>query len=156
MRQCAALASPIRCWLVALVLLAAGLQSGQSGKVRSDGSLAENSHPSSVVRAIADMIGDESAANDEEALPSEDAAAASHLVDRHLHSHLHPSAANLTAGSSLLRNCSYVYNEVFCDCDLVLRRFACYNIQSVDDIRRAFDHLLNATRSGERRGGEER
>ena len=105
---------------------------------------------------------DETTANDEEASPSEDsAAAASHFIDRHLF-HLFsndppsPKSINLSVElnnsslvylqSPLQRNCSYVFNDVFCDCDLLVRRFSCYNIQSVNDIRSAFDHLLNATR----------
>lgn len=93
------------------------------------------------------------AANDEEALPSEDAAAVatSHLVHRHDLFHLHERDSNhtwvnATGLGSMLRNCSYVHHDVFCDCDLLLRRFACYNVQSVEDVRRAFDHLLNVTR----------
>lgn len=90
----------------------------------------------------------EVAANDEEALPSEDAAVASHLINGHTLFQMESN--NTTAAfypqSSLQQNCSYVYNDVFCDCDLLVRRFACYNVQSVNDIRIAFDHLLNVTR----------
>lgn len=89
------------------------------------------------------------AANDEEALPAEDAAV-SHLIDRHLFHFSDWSASNGNYSDNmdrlLLKNCSYVYNDTFCDCDPISRRFACYNIQTVDDIRQAFDHLLNVTR----------
>ena len=51
------------------------------------------------------------------------------------------------------RNCSYNPknqnnndNDVFCDCDLLNRRYSCYNIQSVEHIRGAYEHLLNTTR----------
>ena len=87
-------------------------------------------------------------ANDEEALVAEDAAAVaavSHLIDRHVfHYQEWSSDLNYT---KLLKNCSFVDNDLFCDCDLLSRTFICYNVQSVDQIRRAFDHLLNATRS---------
>ncbi len=43
-------------------------------------------------------------------------------------------------------NCSYRHNDVFCDCDPEGRRFSCYSVASVEDVRRAFDHLLNSTR----------
>ncbi|KAH9419794.1 Leucine Rich Repeat [Dermatophagoides pteronyssinus] len=88
-------------------------------------------------------------ANDEEALAAEDAAAAvaavSHLIDRHVF-HYQEWSSNLNY-TKLLKNCSYVDNDLFCDCDLLSRTFICYNVQSVDQIRRAFDHLLNSTRS---------
>ncbi|OTF73949.1 Leucine rich repeat containing protein [Euroglyphus maynei] len=87
-------------------------------------------------------------ANDEEALVAEDSAAVaavSHLIDRHVF-HYQEWSSNLNY-TKLLKNCSYIDNDLFCDCDLLSRTFICYNVQSVDQIRRSFDHLLNATRS---------
>lgn len=113
--------------------------------------------------------------NDEEAFPSEHVPPSSHLLffQSDLHNpnpeqHRPPPRLNATdfdmgnnvtedvyhnnttvddnyEPSFLLRNCSYVHNDVFCDCDLLTRRFLCYNIQSVADIREAFNYLLNVT-----------
>lgn len=55
-------------------------------------------------------------------------------------------SSNLNHDLQFQQNCSYSFDEVFCDCDPIIRRFSCYNIQNVEDVRRAFSHLLNATR----------
>ncbi|KPM02559.1 Leucine rich repeat containing protein 5 [Sarcoptes scabiei] len=100
----------------------------------------------------------ESASNDEEALPSEDSSIAQ-LIDRRLFSFpeqwsnsswLQASPNHNNGSESIdfetVYNCSYVQDDVFCDCDLHARKLICYNIQTVDDIRQAFDHVLARTR----------
>ena len=44
------------------------------------------------------------------------------------------------------RNCSYVYEEVFCECNYNNEEFKCYNIEASEDLIFAFNHLLNVTK----------
>lgn len=101
------------------------------------------------------------AANDEEALPPEDSshsfmfpldsypgesAGASSWNDSKIFPSTFPLDESSSMSGSLGKNCSYINADVFCSCNLLARRYSCYNIQSVADIRLAFEHLLNTTR----------
>ena len=44
------------------------------------------------------------------------------------------------------RNCSYVYEEVFCECNYNREEFKCYNVEASEDMIFAFNHLLNVTK----------
>ena len=44
------------------------------------------------------------------------------------------------------KNCSYVYEEVFCDCNYSEQEFRCYNVEASEDLVFAFNHLLNVTK----------
>jgi len=44
------------------------------------------------------------------------------------------------------KNCSFVDEEVFCDCNENDGEFKCYNIESAEDLIFAFNYLLNTTK----------
>src|ERR1700742_3983123 len=44
------------------------------------------------------------------------------------------------------RNCSYVYEDVFCDCDQDNYELKCYNVEASEDLIFAFNYVLNVTK----------
>ncbi|XP_054155661.1 leucine-rich alpha-2-glycoprotein-like [Oppia nitens] len=51
-----------------------------------------------------------------------------------------------TASTSIIStNCSYSFEDVYCDCDPGAQQLNCYNIESAEDLLFAFNHLLNTT-----------
>lgn len=47
--------------------------------------------------------------------------------------------------SHINNNCSYSFEEVFCECDKHREMFKCFNIESSEDIIIAMSHLMNVT-----------